>query len=201
MFQYDGPIYNFLVKISDVTLLHLIWFLCSLPIATIGASTTALYGVVLARKEGNTESVVGLYLKYFFKHWRRGTELMVLLGVAMCFILVNLYYWNYIATGVIATLMGMICTALLVPLGLVMIYGFASLSIHETLSVIQIMKQSLYTAYAHPFSTIKLIFFWLLAIWFNLSTLFANVLFLLVGFGFFVQGFLSHTLYKTLYKS
>lgn len=198
MFHYDGPIYHFLEKISDVTMLHLIWFLCSLPIITLGATTTALYGVALARKEGNTAPVVGLYLSYFRKHWKRGTEMMILLCMSVILILINLYYWNYIGSGMIATIMGMLCTALLVPIGFVMIYGFASLIIYEDLSVIQVIKKSLYTAYAHPFSTVKLVLFWMLAIWFNLSTLFANVLFLLVGFGFFVRGFLARTLHKTL---
>ncbi|MDA3732721.1 YesL family protein [Niameybacter massiliensis] len=198
MFNYDGPIYIFLKKVSDVTVLHLIWLLCSLPIITLGASTTALYGVALARKGGNEDSVVTLYLSYFRKHWKRGTGMMMILSVSLVVLLINLYYWNYVVRGDISTSMAILCTALLVPVGLLAIYGFAALTVYEDLSAMKIIQKSLYIAYAHPFSTLKLIIFWLLAIWFNLSTLFANVLFLSIGVAPFIQGFLARTLYRTL---
>lgn len=200
MFDYDGPIYIFLKRVSDVTLLHLIWFFTSIPIVTLGATTTALYGVAVARKAGNTDEVIPLYLEYLKKHWKKGTIFFALLVAALCVLLSNMYYWNYVVKGEFASLMAVLCTALLVPLGLIAMYGFAAITTYESLSVIEIIKKSLFVAYAHPFSSLKLVLFWGLAIWFNLATMYANVLFIMIGFGPFVQVFLARTLQKNLAK-
>ena len=57
MFGIDSKFYEVVSKIADLVILNLIFVLCSLPIITIGASTTALYGVTKKRR---------LYFKKFF---------------------------------------------------------------------------------------------------------------------------------------
>ena len=49
----ENPVMRFLTKIGYTIILNLLWFLCSLPLFTIGASTTALYAVMqkLVRNE------------------------------------------------------------------------------------------------------------------------------------------------------
>ena len=44
----EGPLANFLNRFMDLILLNVWWFLCSLPIFTIGASTCALYEVTIS---------------------------------------------------------------------------------------------------------------------------------------------------------
>ena len=39
----DNPVMNFLTIVCDIVILHFLWLLTSLPVLTIGASTTALY--------------------------------------------------------------------------------------------------------------------------------------------------------------
>lgn len=39
----DSPFFNFMRKLGDVVLLNVTWIVCCLPVATIGASTTALF--------------------------------------------------------------------------------------------------------------------------------------------------------------
>ena len=43
----DSGIMRVLSKICDIVCLNVLWLVCSLPIITIGASTTALYTVML----------------------------------------------------------------------------------------------------------------------------------------------------------
>lgn len=43
LFNYDNPIWRFIGKLADLMILNLLWIICSLPVFTIGASTTALY--------------------------------------------------------------------------------------------------------------------------------------------------------------
>ena len=46
-FNYDNPVWRFIGKFFDVMVLNLLWVICSIPIFTIGASTTAVYYVTL----------------------------------------------------------------------------------------------------------------------------------------------------------
>ena len=44
MFGIDSKFYEVVSRIADLVVLNLLFVLCSLPIITIGASTTALTG-------------------------------------------------------------------------------------------------------------------------------------------------------------
>ena len=43
----EGPLANFLSRLIDLILLNIVWFLCSLPVFTLGASTCAVYEVTM----------------------------------------------------------------------------------------------------------------------------------------------------------
>ena len=43
----EGPLMSFLTKLSYSAYLNVLWFICCLPVVTIGASTTALFYVTL----------------------------------------------------------------------------------------------------------------------------------------------------------
>ena len=47
LFNYDNPVWRFIGKFWDVLVVNLLWIICSIPIVTIGASTTAMYYVTL----------------------------------------------------------------------------------------------------------------------------------------------------------
>ncbi len=53
LFDIDSPLMQAMSRIVDLVLLSFLWFVCCLPIITIGPSTTAMYYVTLkmARKE------------------------------------------------------------------------------------------------------------------------------------------------------
>lgn len=43
LFNYDGPLTRFFGKMGDCVILSVLWLVFSLPVITLGASTTALY--------------------------------------------------------------------------------------------------------------------------------------------------------------
>lgn len=53
LFDLNNPFFSFLSKVADIVILSFWWFLCCIPIITIGPATSALYYVALklARKE------------------------------------------------------------------------------------------------------------------------------------------------------
>ena len=66
IFGFDGSFINICDKIFDVMALGFLWILCSIPIVTIGASTSALYyAMVKCIKKGN-----GYIAREFFHSFR-----------------------------------------------------------------------------------------------------------------------------------
>lgn len=56
LFNLDSGFSKFMNRVSDLFLLNILWVICSIPIITIGASTTALYSVnlnLLSENEGH----------------------------------------------------------------------------------------------------------------------------------------------------
>ena len=52
----DNPVMNFITRVVYAVWLNILWFVCSIPIVTAGASTTALFYVTLKmvkNEEGN----------------------------------------------------------------------------------------------------------------------------------------------------
>ena len=43
----EGPLADILNRFMDLILLNVLWFVCSLPVFTAGASTCALYDVTI----------------------------------------------------------------------------------------------------------------------------------------------------------
>lgn len=59
MFGIDSKLYEFLSKIADLIIVNLLFIICSLPIVTIGASTTALYGVTKKMASNSEATYLG----------------------------------------------------------------------------------------------------------------------------------------------
>lgn len=66
LFDLDNPIWKFMGRVADVFLLTVLWTVCSIPLVTIGASTTALYYVTLKMARNHEQSLV----KSFFRSFR-----------------------------------------------------------------------------------------------------------------------------------
>ena len=47
LFNLDGPLMQLINKVVYSVYLNILWFICCIPIVTIGASTTALFYVTL----------------------------------------------------------------------------------------------------------------------------------------------------------
>ena len=74
-FSTDNILFRILGRIVDIFLLNLFWLICSIPIVTIGASTTALY--YTAMKAIKLEE--GYIAKRFFKSFKENFKQSTLL--------------------------------------------------------------------------------------------------------------------------
>lgn len=95
--EYDSPVMTTISKITDIFILSLLWFICCIPIITIGAATTALYySSVKAIKKNK-----GYVIKSFFHSFRMNFIPATLLWLV--FLLVGiLLYGCFIFTAVLS---------------------------------------------------------------------------------------------------
>ena len=65
LFNPDNPVMNFIGKLGDALWLNILWFVTSLPIFTIGASTSALYTVTLRMARDENSGVTAAFFRAF----------------------------------------------------------------------------------------------------------------------------------------
>lgn len=73
IFAVDGKLFGLLSRIADLVILNLLWLLCSLPIVTIGASTTALYAVLLKMVRNEESYLFAGFLRAFKENIRQAS--------------------------------------------------------------------------------------------------------------------------------
>lgn len=91
MLSYNSKFYQIVTQIIDCAALSLLWIVFSLPVITIGASTTALYHAVdkvIRREDG---SIWKEFWRVFRRDFKRATALWILM-LLICSILVANFY-------------------------------------------------------------------------------------------------------------
>ena len=78
----DNPVMQFITKIVTTVYLNILWFICCLPIFTIGASTTALCYVTLKMAKNEEGNVTAAFFHSFKENFKQGTVIwLILLGM------------------------------------------------------------------------------------------------------------------------
>ena len=95
-FSSDSPFFQKLSLFADLVILNLLTLLCSLPVITAGAASTALFYAVtkLRRDEGN---IYKAYFRSFRDNFLQATALWAILlvvGVGACFCILMYYQIN-----------------------------------------------------------------------------------------------------------
>lgn len=75
----DNIIIRFLTKVFDLILLNILWIVFSIPIITIGASTTALYTVTLKMVSNEEGYIAKEFWKAFKENLKQGTIIWLVL--------------------------------------------------------------------------------------------------------------------------
>ena len=104
LFNLDSPFMTFMNKFADLMILNALWLVCSLPIITIGASSTALYYCLLNQNKDGVSSVTRMFFSAFKSNFKKATLLwliqVVMLAVAACDFLFFLELWANAALAI-----------------------------------------------------------------------------------------------------
>ena len=90
-FSYDSKFSQVMVHFCYACWLNLLWFVCSIPIVTIGASTTALYYVTLKIARGEEGNVTSLFFQSFKREFKQATLMWLILLGAGLFLAADIY--------------------------------------------------------------------------------------------------------------
>ena len=94
LFSMDNPIWRILGMMWDAIWLTILWAVFSLPIVTIGASTTALYSVaikIIANEEG---VVTKQFVAAFRENFKQATIAWLILLAAGIILGVNIWFYG-----------------------------------------------------------------------------------------------------------
>lgn len=72
IFRIDGPFFRFMGAVADCFLLSVLWLLFSLPVFTVGASTSALYYSVIKVIREQDGSVFRTFWEAFRQNFKQG---------------------------------------------------------------------------------------------------------------------------------
>lgn len=82
IFSYDSKFSQLFLRLSYACWLNMMWMICSLPIITIGASTTALYSVTLKIADETESNITRQFIHAFRSNFKQSTRLWILLLIA-----------------------------------------------------------------------------------------------------------------------
>lgn len=76
-FNVENPVWRFVGNLGDFFILSVLWAVCSLPIVTMGASTSALYYVTMKMAQNREGELIPSFWKSFRQNLRQGIALWV----------------------------------------------------------------------------------------------------------------------------
>lgn len=134
-FSYDSPFGQLFIKIAYGCCLNVLWFICCIPIVTIGASTTALYytSFKIAKDEGSY--ITTMFFRSFKQNFKQATIIWLIMlatGVLIVADFVLLSRLRATSTGTVAvmwTLLLAVTIACSILYAIVLAYIFPLLSI------------------------------------------------------------------------
>lgn len=123
-FNLDSPIMVGLARMADLVMLSALWFVCCLPVITIGASTTALYYVAMkiVRNEEDVK-IAPAFFQGFKSNFKQATVMNIISLVLGAVFVADGYYW-FFAQGSMATISFAIFFAMLIWLMCIMFYAY-----------------------------------------------------------------------------
>ena len=154
-FNLDAPIWAWISEITDVIILSCLWWLCCIPIVTIGASTTAFFYVMgkKIRKENH------YILKDFFKSFKENFKQSLLPAILM--IVANFSMILYILMSIEGLRVGNVHLKWLLPMTIIFIFEFINIFTYLwailsrfNMKTKQLLKAAILMPHKHLFTTL-----------------------------------------------
>lgn len=175
-FSVDSPLYKFMNRLMDVFKLNCMWLLCSLPIVTMGAATTAAYTITLKMVKDEEGYIAGPFWKEFKANLKKGSILGVIGMVASYAVYLDFQLYHAAKHhNIMFLIIGVVGVYLIF---MHMVYAFPLMARYEN-SIINTMRNSYSIAAKFlgrtVFLAVLLVIEMAIIMW-NLTTMFAGAL-------------------------
>lgn len=130
VFSYESKFSRVMMIISQGCYLNLLWFICSLPIVTAGASTAALYAVSLKIARNEEGDITRQFFAAFRDNFAQATQVWLILLACGGMLGADIYVLTHLraaATGVMAIVLTIMLAMVIVAciaLAIVVMYAF-----------------------------------------------------------------------------
>ncbi len=99
VFQMNSPLMRGIRKIVELMYIGMLWFICSIPLVTLGAATAALYEVLLKAVKNQEGYLFKSFLRAFQNNFKQGTCIWLPIALAEVLFSVNLFYYGVLGGG------------------------------------------------------------------------------------------------------
>lgn len=93
IFDLDNPFFRFISKLVDVVWLNIIWLIFSLPIVTIGASTTAMFSVTMKMARDREGYIFQGFWKAFKENFKQSTLIWIIMLLVGTILGTDIYFF------------------------------------------------------------------------------------------------------------
>lgn len=200
-FNYDNPVWRFIGKFGDLILLNILWLVFSIPIFTIGASTTAVYYVTLKLARDDDGYTIRSFFKSFKENFKQATAIWLVLLAIGAILGVDLYFFARLFTGsgTIKTVMLTVFLALAIVYAAVFMYIFPLQSRFFN-SVKKTFFNAFFMSLRHLFRTIGMIVINVALIVMGFVFVVPPVLMIFMLFGFPILAFINSYILSPVFE-
>ena len=177
-FSVDSKLYKFMSKLTDLFKLNFLWLVFSLPIVTLGISTTAAYTVALKMAENQEGYIAGDFLKAFKANWKQGLVMSFITIICVWAVYLDFRIFSVVEeNSYVFLIIGIVAAYVL---GFSLLYAYPLLARYEN-TVLNTLKNSFRISmkyFLRSLLLVILIAFEIAVMFWNLATL---ILILIVG--------------------
>ena len=197
MFGIDSKFYEVVSRIADLVVLNLLFVLCSLPIITIGASTTALYGVT----KKMAENIFRNYFRLFKENFKQSTIMWIILLLFALIPTIDLYIINSFEKTIVTTAQKGLMLAAALAILFVFLYAMALQSTFEN-TIKNTLKNAFLMGIGHFPWTLLIVFITLLPLILLvlLGRSAGSVVYVMLFVGFAVLAYLNSYIFNNIFK-
>lgn len=196
IFSDNSILGRFLNIIGDIVILHFLWLLCSIPLFTIGASTTALYYSCMKRIRTGEGYVTRNFFRAFKENFKQATLIWLIL-ICIGLILFADLSIGLNMSGMLSKFILISCSVFLIPYALVLLYIFPVQAKFEN-KIRDNFKNALLMSLRHFGYSLILIVILATFVIIGLGSQIGMGLMLLCGAGFY--GYLSSNVFVFIFR-
>lgn len=196
LFSPDSFLMRFLNTVANLIILHFLWIIFSLPLFSIGASTTALYYSCMKLIKNDEGYVFSNFYKSFKENFKQATVIWLFMLFAGIILFIDFRFCIYL-NNTAGHIMLILCSIPLIPLLMTSIYIFPVLATFEN-RIIDNIKNAFIMSFSNFLLSMILIF--IIGSIVFLTVFFRPFMGLMLIVGVGMTGYLTANIFTVVFK-